>query len=82
MEQKREFYSEVFRSLGCLKLWEVRHSMVLDFIDQMQVLSMLDLGTCESTLLMKVQRGLQVCRMVGLDIDDQAISHAIDNLIP
>ena len=82
MEQKREFYSQVYRSLGCLKLWEARHSMVLDFIDQKQVLSMLDLGTSESTLLMKVQRGLQVCRMVGLDIDDQAISHAIDNLMP
>ena len=43
---------------------------------------MLDLGTSESTLLMKVQRGIQICRLAGLDIDDQVISQAIDNLMP
>lgn len=56
--------------------------MVLDFIDQHQILKMLDLGTSESTLLMKVQRGIQISQMTGVDIDDLAISQAMDNLMP
>jgi 2-polyprenyl-3-methyl-5-hydroxy-6-metoxy-1,4-benzoquinol methylase len=82
MEVKREYASDIFRSLAGLKLWEARHSEVLDFIDQNQVLTILDLGTSESTLLMKVQRGLQIQKMAGLDIDDQAITKAVENLLP
>ncbi len=45
MEVKREYSSDIFRSLAGLKLWEARHSEVLDFIHQNQVLTILDLGT-------------------------------------
>ena len=43
---------------------------------------MMDLGTSESTLLMKVQRGFGVAHMIGLDIDDVAIAKAKENIIP
>jgi len=37
---------------------------------------MIDLGTSESTLLMKVQRGLTVSHLIGIDIDDEILIKA------
>lgn len=55
----------------------MRHLEISRFIEQHNITRIMDLGCCEGSLIQRLARSSSIELLVGVDIDETAISHAV-----
>lgn len=73
---------KVIRHYLNMSMNEMRHLEIGYIIENHKIGSLIDFGCCEGLLIKKLSRSAKLRLLVGVDIEENAISSAVHNAYP